>query len=749
MKNAQGVEALHHDHASDGYKPSTLLFINNIIIFLLTVAGFIFFVSITGGGKAPHLYEGIKEFVATKPYYPMLIVFIPTIGGFISVSFGKNYENLRDGLTAMFTFITLMMVLAMYPAVASETLVLNLPRMLGYGLLFKVDMLSYIMATLTSILWLMAMIYAPHYMTVEKHRNRFYLCTAITYGAILGTVMSGDLFTTFLFFEIMTFSSYMLVVHCETEDAIAAGDSYIYMGVFGGLCILLGMILLYIHTNTLEFMPMISQLESMGNTRYIVMALFMVGFGVKAGMIPMHIWLPKAHPVAPTPASALLSGIMIKVGGYGMLRTATSFFFPAANEIESYKDALWLSSQNLGAVIIWMGIATMGIGVFMALQQGNMKKMLAYHSVSQMGYVIMGIGVAIYLGHKGAMGFTGGVFHMINHALFKSLLFMVAGAIYLQTHHLDMYKLGGLWRKMPFTFIVALIAALGITGTPLFNGFASKTILHHAIVEAYEYGHHSFRYAEILFTIISGGTVCSFIKLISYTFLGKCSEENEKIGNGYRMMDMAMMGMAILIIGIGIKPNYILDFLLIPAARGVTYDPYFIQNYIVDMNVFIAPDLLAMIPVYILGAVIFTLGKKFHLFHLHFPHWLRFDYILFYPVFKLTNFIIKRLSRGQEAMQKKEDGLVDGVNSAINAVTEKYESNVSKGERLVDDVSSAINYLTEEYESKLNKSEGLIGRCVYTLNLITNRYESSIIKSDVVIYAIILTTLLGTLLVFK
>lgn len=749
MKNAERVEALHHHETSFGYKPSTPLFINNLVVFLLTVVTFIFFVSLTGGGKAPHLYEGIKQIVANTTYYPVLIVFIPILGGFISVSFGKKHENLRDALTVNFTFITLLMVLAMYPVVASEKIVLNLPRMLGYGLLFKIDMLSFIMAALTSIIWLMAMIYAPHYMTVENHRNRFFLCVAITYGAILGTVMAGDVFTMFLFFEIMTFSSYMLVVHCETEDSIAAGDSYIYMGVFGGLCILLGMILLYIHTNTLEFSPMISQLLSMGNTRYLVIALFMIGFGVKAGMIPLHLWLPKAHPVAPTPASALLSGIMIKIGGYGMLRTATSFFFPAAHEIEGYKDALWYSSQNLGAVIIWMGIATMGIGVFMALQQGNMKKMLAYHSVSQMGYVIMGIGVAIYLGHKGAMGFTGGVFHMINHALFKSLLFMVAGAIYLQTHDLDMYKLGGFWRKMPFTALVALIAALGITGTPLFNGFASKSMLHHAIIEAYEYGHHSFKYAEILFTIISGGTVCSFIKLISFTFLGKCPEEYKDIKNGYRMMDMAMLGMATLIIAVGLRPDYILNYFLIPAARGITYDPYFIDKYLGHMQYFNSHDILGMIPVYILGAVIFAAGMKFHLFHLHFPHWLRFDYILFYPVFKITGFNCNRLNKGQERAMEKGEGLVDGVNSAINVFTEGYESQVSKGERLVEDVSSAINYLTEEYETRLQRSEGLIGRCVYTLNLITNRYESTIIKSDVVSYAVILTSILGMLLIFK
>lgn len=721
MRNAASVEEYQHHVKKPEYKPSTPLFINNLIVFLMTIATFVLFVSLTAGGKAPHLYEAIKQYVIGKASYPILIVFMPAIGGFISVILGKKFENLRDALTVNFSFITFVMVFSLYPAVAHGKITLNLPSVLGYGLLFKIDMLSFIIAALTSTIWLMAMIYAPHYMAFEQHRNRFFLFTAITYSAILGTVMAGDLLTMFLFFEIMTFSSYMLVVHCQTEDSIDAGDSYIYMGVFGGLCILLGMILLYMHTNTLEFTPMVSQLISMGDRRYIVLALFMMGFGVKAGMIPLHLWLPKAHPVAPTPASALLSGIMVKIGAYGMIRTATNFFFPAAHEIEGYKDVLWHSAHNLGAVIIWMGIATMGVGVFMALQQGHMKKMLAYHSVSQMGYVIMGIGVAIYLGFEGPMGFAGAVFHIINHALFKSLLFMVSGAIYLQTHDLDMYKMGGFWKKMPFTFLVALIAALGITGTPLFNGYAGKTLLHHAITEAYQHGHYSFKIAEKLFVIISAGTVCSFIKLISFTFLGKCPEEYKDVKSGYRMMDMAMLGVALLIVAIGLRPDFVLNYLLIPAAECITYDHHFIAEHLGHIHFFNAHDLMGMIPVYILGALIFAAGIKFHLFHLHFPHWLRFDYILFYPVFKLTAFICNKLSKGQEKVMERGEGLVDGV-------------------------SSAINYITEEYEMRLQKSEGLIGRCVYTLNLITNRYESSIIKSDFVIYAVILTSILGMLL---
>jgi len=522
-------------------------------------------------------------------------------------------------------------------------------------------MLSFIMAVTSGILWFLVTIYAHDYMGIENHRNRFYLWMSVTFAGILGTVMAGDLFTMFLFFEIMTFSSYLLVAHNQSTESTLAGNSYIYMGVAGGLSILLGMILLYAYTGTLEFIPLVSEIKDLGWIKYLMTALFVGGFGVKAGMLPFHIWLPRAHPVAPTPASALLSGIMIKIGAYGILRVTISYFVPSITEISGYKDPLWKVSQNLGALIIWIGIITMVVGVFMALQQSNMKKMLAYHSISQMGYIIMGIGVSAYLGYKGAMGFSGGIYHIVNHALFKALLFMVVGLVYLRTHELDMYKLGGLWRKMPFTALVCLIAALGITGMPGFNGFASKSILHHAIIEAYEYGHPSFKYAEMIFTIVSAGTVCSFIKLFSFVFLGKCPKEHENIEGEKGMMDLAMGGLAVLIIAVGQAPNYMMDKFIIPAARSFTYDPAFIDKYLVDMNFFNSTDMTGMIWIYLMGITIYILGMKFHLFHLHLPKWLDVERMIYKPIYNGVIGLSKGVTNRYEISIIKSDIVIYSV----------------------------------------------------------------------------------------
>ncbi len=734
MKSSQGLEKHFTSQKPNGVSIKDQIFnsfgIDCVVVFttvLVIIMGFIALTATNIGSKLTANFSGIatiSNFLYSYKALPLLAILTPFIGGLIETYFGTKSDNMRDVAVVNTTFITLLLVLAMYPQAMAGTLNYKISKILGFGLSFKVDMLSMTMAVTTSILWLMVMIYSHDYMLEENHRNRFYLFMSITYGAILGTVMAGDIFTMFLFFEIMTFSSYMLVSHCEHEECISAGYNYIYMGVLGGLSILLGMILLYLNTNTLEFVPMASQFHQLGVVKYWIIGLFIFGFGIKAGMAPVHVWLPKAHPVAPTPASALLSGIMIKIGAYGILRVTTSYFFPLHSEIEGYKDVLWSASKTLGAGIIWLGIITMAMGVFLALQQANIKKMLAYHSVSQMGYIIMGIGVAIYLGYKGAMGFSGSVYHIINHALFKSVLFMVAGVIYLRTHELDMYKLGGFWKKMPFTAVACLVAALGITGMPGFNGFASKSILHHAIIEAYDYGHPSFKFAETMFTIISAGTVCSFIKLFGFVFLGKCPDKYKNIDGGYRMMDMAMGGLTLLIIGIGLKPNYLLNQFIIPAARSITYDPKFIDKYLVNMNFFNSHDMIGMVWVYLLGAVIFVVGIKFHLFHLHFPEWLKMEHIVFYPLNKVLQVASKAMTTGEQM-------------------------GIQKSEKAIAGASSTIHSMVEHHEDKDHNKVGIINRFVHTISIFTHRYETNMIKSDVVIYSIVLTGILAILLIFS
>lgn len=649
-------------------KIMNVLCLSYICIFigtLLTLAVFVYLTQSTD-------FENKKlssEYLATMYYFlkpvlfyqhsQLLIVFIPLLGAVITAITGKFSVVLRDIMLVFITFVVFVLIIMLFPQAIDGDIVSTIPGIFGYGLHFKVDMLSFIMLLTSATLWLVVSMYSHEYMNHENHQDRFCLFMLWTFAGVLGTLMASDILTMVFFFEFMTIASYFLVAHNQSRESLLAGNNYLFMSIAGGLALLTAMLLVLFHTNCLSFVALASQLDQIGWVKNLIAGLFIAGFGIKAGMLPLHIWLPKAHPAAPTPASALLSGLLVKTGTYGLLRIATSFYMPERTLIKEGLDNVWKMSSNIGGVIIWIGILTMLTGVFMALQQSNIKKMLAYHSISQMGYIIMGTGVASYLGHIGSMGFAGSIYHTINHALFKSLLFMVAGIVYLRTRQLNMYKLGGLYRQMPFSAFICLIASFGITGMPFFNGFASKSILHHAITEAHHYGHYSFYYAEIIFIIVSAGTACSFIKLFYYVFSGKCPEKYQNLskeGNG--MMQLSMGILALLIVLIGCFPSFLMEKLIIISAKQFAYDKLFISEYLHDMHFFNYSDMMGMITVYIGGIVMFLIGKRLNLFHINIPSWLSIDTAVYTRIYKLVSKSSKNLTEKYECLTNGADILI-------------------------------------------------------------------------------------------
>lgn len=684
-----------------------------IILMLFMVLAFVFFKENVFGlsdhveslGFIYTTFMAISHF----DFLPLILIGIPILGAIIQLLYGEKSCFRRDRSVIFMTFLTIVVIFIMYPMASTTGLRFEIPEVLSLGLSFNIDMLGYTVLLFSSIIWFLVMVYAHEYMKKERHCTRFFFFIALTYSAVLGTIMSGDLLTMFLFFEIMTFTSYMLVVHGQKEDSYRAGQNYIVMGLIGGFLILAALLLIYFNIGDLSFVSAIEQLGELGNLRYWIIGLLVLGFGIKAGMAPVHVWLPRAHPVAPTPASALLSGVMIKVGAFGILRVATSYYFPPKNQVTDYLDPIWKTSENIGAAIIWFGIITMAIGVFYALQQSNMKKMLAYHSVSQMGYIIVGIGIAIYLGYRGAMGYSGAIYHIINHGLFKSLLFMVVGVVYYHTHEYNMYKLGGLWKKLPLTTIVCLIACFGISGIPLFNGFISKSILHHGLFEAIEYGNSSFRLAEMMYMLVSAGTVCSFIKLFYYVFLQKTENTYPELRRSYTSLDSALVAISLFIVLIGVFPRFLLDHFIIPAMNQTTYDPEFIDHYIGHLKFYTGEDLLSMIYILAGGALLFILGTKFNWFHLKIPKWLSLEYLFFLPGYLLMRNTCKILY----------------------------------GDRCpIDDIE--MNTVTSRDENI-----GFIERFVVTLNVLNRRYERSIIQADALIYTISMLIILIFMFIFN
>jgi len=383
------------------------------------------------------LTEHIQEINSSLPLW---IVLIPLLGSFLVYwSIGAG-EAVRNAVAIAITAVCFMLSVYLFVLVQSGDVVYRMPFFLDIGLNFRVDMLGALFTLFSSFIWLLATIFSWTYMDHEHSRNRYYYFLTLTLSGCLGVFLMEDFLGLLLFFELMSLASYVLVIHAESDEAMAAGRNYLYLSIIAGLAILSGIFLLYTNAGTITIAPLLENMEFSPGLRYLIAALFIGGFGVKAGMVPLHIWLPQAHPVAPSPASALLSGIMIKTGAYGIIRIVTMVFTPEAGG-----SSLWADTALLGYIVIWFGIATMFIAAFIALFQTNAKRILAYSSISQMGYILMGIGCAAYLGYElGAMGFAGTTYHVMNHAFFKAGMFMMIGAVYARTHELELSKLGGL-----------------------------------------------------------------------------------------------------------------------------------------------------------------------------------------------------------------------------------------------------------------------------------------------------------------
>ncbi|MDZ4180844.1 MAG: complex I subunit 5 family protein [Coriobacteriia bacterium] len=555
---------------------------------------------------------------------PALLVLWPLVCAVLVRPLGRWREDVRDGFMLFATGVTLLGAAALIPLIAEEhRIAADIPALLGM-LHFVVDPFGMLFALFTTFVWFAATLHSLDYLAHEQHRDRFHVTSLVVLSAMLGVVLAGNLVTLYLFFEVLGLTAFLFVIHTQTAEAKRASIKYLWMTVLGGFSLVAGIFLTYAlgHTGAIGPIPLEGTNEIL---RWVTFGLLILGFGVKAGMLPVHVWLPDAHPVAPSPASALLSGVMIKAGAYGIFRTVTALFRPAV--LEDISEELWHATSSFGLVVLWIGIATMAIGVILALGQHNAKRMLAYHSVSQMGFILAGIGAAGYLGSHGALGIAGGLLHVVNHALFKGALFLGIGAVAFRTGELDMYKLGGLWRKMPWTFVFMLIAAAGITGVPLFNGFVSKCLIHHALVEAYEVHHLlSLNIAEKIYVVTCGGTACSFIKLIGLVFLGRAKQEyGPEVTDAPPRMLMALALLSAAMVTIGVRPHLLLRGVVSPGLHEWALHADLIEYYLTKY--FLSPaDLMSVVVAFAIGATIFVVGMKLGLFHRHAPAWFGVDY---------------------------------------------------------------------------------------------------------------------------
>lgn len=378
---------------------------------------------------------------------------------------------------------------------------MSLNSICGEGLSFTIDGFRAIYVLIAIFMWAMTLLMSPEYLKHYKNKSRYYIFFAITFFALIGVFLSSTLFTTFIFFEIMSFTSYVWVAFDERKESLRAASTYLAVAVIGGLVMLMGLFLL---TNG-------------GYNKYLTCGLIFFGFAAKAGVYPLHIWLPKAHPVAPAPASALLSGILTKSGIYGIL-------------ILSFQ--MMLGDINWGTAMLIFGVITMFLGAVLALFSIDLKRTLACSSVSQIGFIMVGVGIGTMLAHHGAIAMRGTMLHMVNHSLFKLCLFMAAGVVFMNLHKLDLNEIRGFGRNKTLLKVVFASGALGIGCIPLFSGYVSKTLLHEGIleyIELVEEGHVEgallgvgvMKGIEWLFIFSGGCTVAYMIKLFMAVFVEK------------------------------------------------------------------------------------------------------------------------------------------------------------------------------------------------------------------------------------
>ncbi|MGN0158170.1 MAG: complex I subunit 5 family protein [Brotaphodocola sp.] len=423
-----------------------------------------------------------------------------------------------------------------------------IPGFCGMGMHFRLDGFRLIYVGIAVFMWAVSGVFSKEYMHHYEKKSRYYLFFWATFLATVGVFLSADLYTTFIFFEIMSFTSYVWVAFDERRESLKAAETYLAVAVIGGMVMLMGLFMLQNLFGTLEMEALSDQasallrisqengiLTSPAVRLYVAGGLLLFGFGAKAGCFPLHIWLPKAHPEAPAPASALLSGILTKAGVFGIIIVSCGMFG---------------SDANWGHLIAFLGLITMFTGAFLALFSVNLKRTLACSSISQIGFILTGIGMACLLksvGEDNSLAVRGAFLHMVNHSLLKLVLFLCAGAVYMNLHQLNLNDIRGFGRNKSMLKFCFLMGTLGITGVPGWNGYISKTLIHESIVEYIQVLGHSvfWKSAEWVFLFSGGMTVAYMLKLFIAVFVEEHptrQKEFDRMVNSY-MRPSSSVGM--------------------------------------------------------------------------------------------------------------------------------------------------------------------------------------------------------------
>ena len=533
---------------------------------------------------------------------------------------------------------------------------------LGMGIRMRADGFRALYAMIASVMWLVTSLFSRDYLRHDHATGRYVFFTLMTLGATVGLFLSDSIYTAFLFFEVMSLASYPWVAHEETPEAMRAAQTYLYIAVIGGLVMLMGIFLLPARMATLPFSSLPAFVTAYGfDALWLPALLILFGFGAKAGAFPLHIWLPKAHPVAPAPASALLSGMLTKAGVFGML-VLTCY--------------LMRGCAAFGDVIFRLGVITMFLGALLAIFSTNLKRTLACSSLSQIGFIMVGVGLQGLCAGENGLAAYGTIQHMVNHSLFKLVLFLCAGVVAMNAHALSLNEVRGFGRKKPLLHFCFLMGMLGIAGIPGLSGYASKSLLHEGLLEYIHeltaLGERALPYqiAEWVFIISGGMTLCYMFKLYLCLFWQKNPTRQAEY-DGMRKYLSALSGIALglcaaIIPALGLLPGVLMS------GIGELARPFFNAAAPAHLPIayFSGENLLGAAKSIAIGVILYALNWQFIMskekkgsrsYPERWPRWLDLEELIYRPVLRLL------IAVGYGAALVL-DRLMDGVIVALRAV---------------------------------------------------------------------------------
>jgi multicomponent Na+:H+ antiporter subunit D len=480
--------------------------------------------------------------------------FIPLLAVLVSLAavpliiLSSNQRNLRESWTIAAAFIKFALVLSLLPgALANKVAEIQIVEIFpGTGLTLRADPFGVFFALIASGLWIFTSFYSIGYVrgAGEHKQTRYFASFAVCLSATIGIAFSANLLTFIIFYEILTIATYPLVIHKETKEAIYGGRKYLVYTLTAGLFLIAASAWTYQLTGTLDFKAggLFGEGVLTPQTAVILFALFLGGVGVKAGIMPLHSWLPTAM-VAPTPVSALLHAVaVVKSGVFAVIRVVGFVFGPVL-----------MAKFGLDNILLVLAGVTIVVASLIALRQDNLKRRLAYSTVGHLSYIVLGAALLT------EAGFTGGMLHIAFHATMKITLFFVAGAIYVNLHRENISQLNGIGKVMPWTMGAFTVGAIGLAGIPPINGFVSKWYLGMGSIE-------SGNLIPLAILVISGLlNAAYFFPIVHIAFFRK-GENLEGKGEAPVFMVAPLVITAILSVLFGIYPDLFFKFFKMAAS---------------------------------------------------------------------------------------------------------------------------------------------------------------------------------------